>query len=318
MSGQQNNTKQYSATEMLRYLNGQMDRKETHAFERAMLDDELLADSVEGYRMMRESLSDQQILSMAQKVSEPIKKNEEKAPVVAFSGLRWVGYAAAACLVLAAGWWIFSISGRQNAIVPKSDDRENPALVITDEVDSSLNGKRPTISGQGEVAASEPSQKATAPAGNAGKTEPDARQDIAMATEKNASPVPANTTILPADAIATEQKMAEKPVSTLKMAPADHNRDNNPNRFTLADSSVAVPANGWPAYRDYLDQTLALPAYKSPSTIEVIIGPNGKVSSVKVLGAAEKEKAAIINALQNGPAWKNRTGNPAKAIIRLQ
>jgi hypothetical protein len=32
----------------------------------------------------------------------------------------------------------------------------------------------------------------------------------------------------------------------------------------------------------------------------------------------DQEKASIIKTIQNGPAWKNKTGKPAKATIQFQ
>lgn len=319
MNGQQNNTTTYSAAEILRYLDGRMDRRELHALERAMLDDELLADSVEGYRIMRESMSDESILGMSRKVSVPQQKKDEKTVVVSQSAYRWVGYAAAACIVIAAGWWIFNISKPENTLPGGENDLTNPAFVNADPVDTISGDKKSTLADQTEVAAAETPKKETEPADNPLKKESVETPDLARATEKNSNPLPANTAVLPADAIADDRKMADaQDKSARKMAPATLSSEKPAYRFAITDSSEAIPRIGWSAYQEYLGQTLSLPAYNSPGTIEVMVATDGKVSGVTVAGAAEKEKSAINAAIKTGPAWKNKTGRPAKAIIRFQ
>lgn len=312
MNGQQNNTSTYGAADILRYLDGRMDRKEQHALERAMLDDELLADAVEGYRLMRESLSDEAILVAAGKILPAPPQKDKAAPVLSFSKFRWIGYAAAACLVIAAAWWVIGISGSQQAL-PSEDENNQPAFVNADPADKGIENNQVTLSDKTAPQQAEPSNKQSKTTSPSIKEDSASNNSLAGVTKKPASPV-----LAPAETMEIQQNMADAPEKARRMAPALLSTDKNSSRFTLTDSSKVVPASGWTAYREYLGQKIPLPESNSPGSIELTIAPDGKITAVTVTGTEEKDKTAISGVIKTGPAWKNKTGAAAKTIIRFQ
>jgi negative regulator of sigma E activity len=324
MNAQQNNTTTYSTAELLRYLDGRMDRGELLALERAMLDDEMLADSVEGYRLMRETLSDEAILERAFNITAPVEKKKEKeiAPVVPASRFRWLGYAAAASLIVAAGWWVFSTT-RPDAVLPtETNDLTNPAFVSADPVDTVTQDKQAVVAESPVIAATEQPLKETEPAGE--KKTASQGNDVAKLTDKNSGQQPAASTVFPEEAtVAKTEKAAlsdaETRMRTQRIAPEVVTSERHTVKFSLMDSSIASPVGGWNAYREYLGKYIDLPNLESPSAIEISLGAASNITGVSVQAPiGDQQKASIIKTIQNGPAWKNKSGKAAKATIQFQ
>lgn len=326
MNAQHNNTTTYSTADLLRYLDGRMDRGELLALERAMLDDEMLADSVDGYRLMRETLSDEAILARAFNITSPVEKKKEKeiAPVVSVNRFRWLGYAAAACLVVAAGWWVFSITRPDSTLPAETNDLTNPAFVSADPVDSVTPDKQAVLTEDPTIAATEQSSKETATEGPAEKKTASQGNDVAKLTDKNSGQQPAASTVFPEEAtVAKTEKAAlsdaETRMRTQRIAPGAVSSERHTVNFSLLDSSIASPVAGWNAYRTYLTKSLDLPHSEKPSAIEISLNEASRITGVSVEAPiGEQEKASIIKTIQNGPAWKNKTGKPAKATIQFQ
>jgi hypothetical protein len=73
----------YSAHDIERYLNRQMNAAEMHAFEKAMMDDPFLADAVDGYRSMPAAQSIQSDLA------ELKKKTAKWSVAFSVRGCKW-------------------------------------------------------------------------------------------------------------------------------------------------------------------------------------------------------------------------------------
>lgn len=326
MSGQHNNYITYSAADLLRYLDGSMDRGELLALERAMLDDEMLADSVDGYRLMRETLSDEAILARAFNITAPTEKTAEKkiAPVVPLYRFRWLGYAAAACLVVAAGWWVFSITRPDSALPAETNDLTNPAFVSADPVDSVTTDKQAVLTEDPTIATTEQSSKETANEGTGEKKTASQGKDVANLTDKNSGQQPAASTVFPEEAtVAKTEKAAlsdaDVRMRTVQAVPSIAASESHTLNFSLMDSAFAVPAAGWKTYQEYLVKSLDLPNVGKTSEIDISLDAAGKITAVSVdAPIGVKEKASIIQTIQSGPAWKNKTGKPAKATIQFQ
>ncbi len=110
----------YSYHDIERYLNSQMTRSEMHAFEKAMMDDPMLSDAVDGYRLANYSATDDLAVITQQLKAVPAK-------VVRGSFKQWIRIAAVLVVLLSASVVLYRIyySDNKNAA---------PALVKTKEV----------------------------------------------------------------------------------------------------------------------------------------------------------------------------------------
>nr|WP_294905962.1 carboxypeptidase-like regulatory domain-containing protein [uncultured Lacibacter sp.] len=89
----------YNAHDIERYLNRQMNAAEMHAFERAMMDDPMLADAVDGYRLVYDERNLQADLAELKTKLNPDKENGK---VVAGFFRPWMSMAAVAIILLTA------------------------------------------------------------------------------------------------------------------------------------------------------------------------------------------------------------------------
>lgn len=94
--------KPYSTAEILAYLRGEMPLADRHRLEKAALDDDLLADALEGFGKMRERHSDEFILEKSKSLTEKANLVNETTPKVVSIPSRkvnWYRFMAAAVVV---------------------------------------------------------------------------------------------------------------------------------------------------------------------------------------------------------------------------
>jgi hypothetical protein len=120
----------YSAEDIQRYWNGQLSPQEMHAMEKAALDDPFLADAMEGMGMAmqehEEKMLNTQLSEMRVQVQARSSELAQTAPVRSF---RWWQVAAAAFVLVVAGYWFLS-SGRSDndGLVAKQRSTPGPEL----------------------------------------------------------------------------------------------------------------------------------------------------------------------------------------------
>ena len=128
--------KSYSATDIHRYLQHEMNAGEMHAFEKAMMDDPFLADAIEGYKQSDTTLADQHLLD----IERDLKRAEEKRKVVVMPSRNnsWWKVAAVLLLVVtgALGYLIWNRSApkeaSQIAQTKEQEKAEAQGLGLTD------------------------------------------------------------------------------------------------------------------------------------------------------------------------------------------
>lgn len=327
MNGNHNNN-QISAKEILRYLGGQMDRREMHAFERAVLDDDMLADAIEGYKLMRETLSDEAILGKVNQVNEQGKRQEkENIPIIKLSLFRWAGYAVAASFVIAAGWWVFNISRPEEVLPLQPDMVQQGATKAFDSIKEDPSSEKSVLA---DVAQKEELSK-----DNQGKTVEGGNNRSAATTNKKyeavkkdiagVQSVPSTSADYPAiskDRMSQESVMAELRDSgnfpPKRMIAADAKKIETPAlKFQIADTTIAAPSMGWPSYQNYLKSNFTLPASHTSGLANIFLDKEGKIIEVEIEGNyTNAEKKLIADLIKNGPAWKNSTAKPAKMVIQ--
>ncbi|TAD94074.1 MAG: hypothetical protein EAY75_00430 [Bacteroidetes bacterium] len=103
----------YQQADIVRYLQGKMTPAEAHAIERAALDSPLLQDAIEGYDLAMQSHDASHLLHQVEAVTQRVNavgKPAEQVPPIRMLPWRRLAYAAAACTVLAAVWWLFKLT----------------------------------------------------------------------------------------------------------------------------------------------------------------------------------------------------------------
>lgn len=329
MSNKEHKTTQYGAVEILNYLSGQMDRAEMHALELAALDDDLLADAIEGYQLMRETLSDKEILLKLGTIKpSPSKKS---APLKKFTIIRWAGYATAATVIVATGWWLFSLSKPDMILPAHRDSQLQNSTSKSDIPEENISIKPAQIETQ-EIPSSQDKDLAKVKPTDKSKLLPEhntpkdiLNDELAVVQSK---PVEAPASIVSkgnlekaadnAGALMELQELKQK--KTKRMFPANQ-KDNLKSNWTfqLSDSTLAVPATGMAGYKNFLDTTINRTDNFIPGKAIFSLASDGKIENVQIEGAfSEPERQAIVNLLKNGPTWINKVGKRVETVIQWQ
>ena len=85
----------YTATDIYRYLNGEMPPAEMHALEKAALDDSFLSEAMEGYTNATEVESKKNLAQLKGNFTE-----KENARIISIAAFKWLKYAAAVLLII--------------------------------------------------------------------------------------------------------------------------------------------------------------------------------------------------------------------------
>lgn len=219
MSQDNNHIKQYTASDIQRYLNGQMSASEKHALEKAALEDAFLAEAIEGYQEAALPSVKSDIAELKQRLH---KKGE--IAIVPLHPVRrlWWTVAAAVLLIAGAGttWYLFNQSP-QTDIAQKLNEVKPPAPNPADTPTSSRDNKAEEVAP--EVRASAPQE--------AKREKPVAISADKSVTQKDSiSDLPGNQS---AGAVAAPQPAAEsRKLSSPVKREADENAE--PNKRDMA------------------------------------------------------------------------------------
>ena len=138
MSDNKQNSKQYTATDIERYLKGQMSAAEMHAIETAALDDPFLADAIEGFEMARSKGSEESVMAGLKKLNKQFSDRVKPvAKILPMTQSRWWQIAAAVVIFVIVGVAVYN-----NRMT--SDEATNSQLAVTEkkESDRSVSPKR--------------------------------------------------------------------------------------------------------------------------------------------------------------------------------
>ena len=132
MSGNHENSKQYSAVDIQRYLRGEMSADEMHEMETAALDDPFLADAIEGFEMAMKKEDEQAIQSGLGKLSKEFNERiKTPAKVVPLTLSRWWQISAAAAIILIVGVAVYN-----NTLAPDKNPESKLATTQKHQNDS--------------------------------------------------------------------------------------------------------------------------------------------------------------------------------------
>jgi hypothetical protein len=131
----ENNHIIYSAEDIQRYWKGQLSPQEMHAMEKAALDDPFLADAMEGYGLALQEHDSTTLNAQLDQARLQLQSATDgavhTAPVRSF---RWWQVAAAAFVLVVAGYWIFSYSSfdsKEATALSKKESKGNVSDIAT-------------------------------------------------------------------------------------------------------------------------------------------------------------------------------------------
>lgn len=284
-----NNHITYTAEDIQRYWNGQLSPQEMHAMEKAALDDPFLADAMEGMGMAMQQHGEMQMKStlagMHQQLEDRVAGNDRKTKVVAF---HWWKIVAAACVLLVAGYWIFSSASSEKNGLAKNEDQA-AAVGVTNDSDK-----------QNEPGA--PAEEAVADSNetfvSVEKSQPKDNTPIEFGTRTDKNQ----------PAIARAEKKEEK---------ADETRQNEfpalQEKTGKAEPALAQKAAAVPPSASAINLDSIQPKVTEVVTLEDEL--NNAVAGMEVKKEAAKDEPKLQNVIQ-GIVTDNRNNPLANVFIR--
>jgi len=297
----------YSTAEILAYLRGDMPLADRHRLEKAALDDELLADALEGFGKMRERYSDEFILAKAENLAtkaNPVNETTTKVVSIPARRVNWQRFMAAAVVVGILAIAINRFTGKE--IPSKTEAQEEVATIkATPEVNLLQDSNLPAptdIAVAPTTVAPYPEPKTEAK-----KKTPETPAKVAPKTPpavKEGSPEQGN--LASVESVSSQEGyMADKSVASKTMtqprtlAPAAGYRQKG--LTASIDTSVCQPNMNW---QDFI---IGLQRIKLPEGTQLTfnIDENGSVSEWNIAPfVAEKDKARLQKLLKSTEPWK--------------
>lgn len=126
MDTNKGHTNQYTAEDIVRYLQGKMSPAEMHAIEKAALEDPMLSDAIEGMQLSISRYGVRESLAPLEKLNQ----KERSRKVVPVRNMKWWTVAAAASVLIVAGVLTFNYFIENNATqekLSKVEETNEPA-----------------------------------------------------------------------------------------------------------------------------------------------------------------------------------------------
>ncbi|GAB3013071.1 hypothetical protein GCM10027051_15400 [Niabella terrae] len=167
----------YNAADIERYLNGRMNAQEMHELERAALSDPMLADAIDGFRLVSGGQTAKQLNAIHAAILGQVE-NQKTAPVpLSGSGTRTWRWIAAACVLglLATSIWWFNRPGTSRSDIAQVQQPAAPVIgdspVMTEAAQKDATDSSPvmaplpppTVLASRRQQAASPVETATAP-----------------------------------------------------------------------------------------------------------------------------------------------------------
>lgn len=322
MNENRDNIRQYEVENILKYLSGNMSRDDMHLLEKAMLDDELLADSVEGYRLLRKTMSDERILEKADMVRNRMATNED-VPARKFSiaTLHWLKLTTAACVIVITGWWVFSIKRPETNLTSETTASGTVQMPDSMQADMEKNNQTETADQypQSDVPFFKENQKT--PTTRKNETTNHGSREVAQGLPPTTGKEPLIPALVP---VSEEGNATKETAKTLTDAPPHPKRaamaKNETLRrikFSKVDTLEVVPSVSWESYRNFLESVIPEEAANVPGSVTIEVLPHGAISQVYLQSnLTDVQNAAAVKTITTGPGWKNKSGK--KAVAKLE
>lgn len=140
------NIKSYSATDIQKYLKGELSPSEMNAIEKAAMEDPFLADAIEGMESTRNEYGDEIINSNLAQLNVAIEGKSDSGRVVAMKPSVW-WYAAAAVVIIISGVFTYTNFIRNSELqtpIAKGENAKPPAQPTIGPTDESATGATST------------------------------------------------------------------------------------------------------------------------------------------------------------------------------
>lgn len=313
MSKQQDKMGNYSTEDLLRYAAGQMDAAAMHRMERAALDDDMLADAMEGYRAMAQQGRAQGIealLAALPAATADAPTLPAATPVVRMHWLRRVSYAAAAVLLLGTGWWIYSLQGPAYPVeatdATEAVAMEVPPAAELDGMEKNAPANIPPVEVAKNNAPATATPKTAAPPQAA--PPPVAAPQAADLGKNNAIVnVPIQVDRIDKDLAATESTLASRDAArsvarqeSRKMVAAPAMANPAATGISIAAPDVQllpVPTGGWDALLPQLKQAAGSHTVADSLQLRFSVQPGGTVHQLGYEGRWSAAGKAAVQAL---------------------
>ncbi|HEX4850394.1 MAG TPA: carboxypeptidase-like regulatory domain-containing protein, partial [Puia sp.] len=268
MSDQEKNKIQYNASDIIKYLKGELSPLEMHAMEKAALDDPLLADALDG---MQQSFENDQlqkfpadILEIRNRLSRRIGQQKIPNPSPFIFG--WKVAAAVLVILFAGGLTVYMINQQKAGV---------QTLARSVDTASKTKADSTVLNSQPAASIAEPEKKSTADA-EVKKTE-QASSSIARSEKKHKPVHHAPKTVLP-DTAFEGAALIDKKNDVAK---------NSLSPNTLTEKQVTAPA----AHFDYKNRATNLSSFYGKVTDE----HNKPIASAFIASKDKKVQALTDN-----------------------
>ncbi len=325
----------YEASDILRYLSGDMSREEMYAIERTALDDELLADAIDGFIAMRKAMTDEAILAKVNPAKLPAipiaPQHHETTPVVKINWIRRLSYAAAAILIAGSGWWFLN-----DRFIDSGNPQDEIASVQSTElIPESLEVQEPDGTEIADRAMEVDTNKSEGTAIASKRQEKPDNQSIASVTKPTAPPLvsQADGSVNPPKLADNQvaQKAAEEQIAAIKQQKTSKNEaaarqmmepaKRNIPVFTIMapeDTSLAIPNLGWSNLKSQMEQSALISDGKDNVTAEWIVNEAGKIELLKITNTSDTaKKQTLLQLLQQTEPWKLKQNKAVKVVIKM-
>ena len=334
MSDPNNDRKIYNASEIQRYLNGQMSAAEMHALEYSALEDPFLADTIEGYdhnKFYKETDMASDVEDLHSRLASRITSKYESNVVPLFKRSWWK---VAAMILVAAGsasmvyYLIYNNTSSNEAVIATYKAPEQTVTKADTIVKENIN----TIDSASVAVAS--SKLKPASSKMLRRSEP--MPDNTTASVVTSAPSPALSSapvISKPDSIAAEN-VPEARVATLPESKIMQSKSATTSLFDTGKKKEdevskrsritqdAAPVIGWPAFNRYLENNKRMPADSNRIPGEVIVSfivrEDGELSDFKIEKSLSKQSDnEAVRLIKEGPAWKVLRNQRVKATITI-
>jgi hypothetical protein len=300
-----NEHKNFTAEDIQRYLEGKMTAAEMHQLEKAALDDEFLADALEGYA----SLPDKEHAVILQSLKENISSKANQAKIIPVkSWWRQGMQVAAAILFLSISAtllykYVFTSSLKPAESVAEVK-KDNAIDMTLDSSSASPEESKPALAQNPGSRRDEKTNAAATP--NSQKS----KEAIASINAKEEESIASQSVKENKESLTTFPEQKVIPPSPAKMARAGV--FPMPQIVIGPDSlQLAEPENGWQHYNQYVVANFIIPEKKSvpdkPAEIvlQFTVNEEGLAQNISVEKSSFPElNAKAIQLLKEGPKWK--------------
>ncbi|MBS1627184.1 MAG: hypothetical protein JSR09_11165 [Bacteroidetes bacterium] len=318
----------YSYADIEKYLQGKMNTREMHEFEKIALTDSFLAEAIDGYKEINAT----EAANNLQQIETAILSYQEKTKVVTMPAVPKRNYwrvAASVIVLIGIGGITFLFLNKQpakNSIVkteinnPQQPaiNNNNQATVTPPTATNNENEKNTVAQNTSPKNTQAKKEPIVASAENTHTTPSALKDDKHIERKENAAIIKTDslqTTITNKEDISTPQTLSET-VATSVMQKA------NTESYSFQNKNELIPEDGWDNYKNYLRKILSENfkpnEFKGTIELAILINNSGKVQEVSINKSPnQKINNTIIKAVKEGGNWLDHSPSKEKKAKKI-